>query len=102
VAFETFAKFNDWGPYDYHRDFNLTFPAQLMGDLSYSLGMPRWFDFPQTRFGVRATWRSLDRYSPRYCPASVPDATGTPQCDPTAPGPNGREWEIRTYLRVAL
>ncbi|MBN1449350.1 MAG: glycosidase, partial [Bacteroidetes bacterium] len=23
------AKINDWGPYDYHRDFNLTFPLQL-------------------------------------------------------------------------
>ena len=22
----TIAKFNDWGPFDYHRDFNLTFP----------------------------------------------------------------------------
>ncbi len=49
-----FAKFNDCGPYDYHRDFNLTFPVQLMGDLSYTLGKPRWFGLPQTRFGVRA------------------------------------------------
>jgi hypothetical protein len=22
------AHFNDWGPYDYHRDFNLTYPLQ--------------------------------------------------------------------------
>ncbi len=96
----TAAKFNDWGPYDYHRDFNLTFPAQLMGDVSYVLGLPEWFDVPQTRFGIRATWRSLDQYSPRYCPIQVPDAMGIPTCDPDYPGDNGSEWEIRTYVHL--
>jgi hypothetical protein len=96
------AKVNDWGPYDYHRDFNLTFPLQLTGDLSYVLGLPRWFDTPpQTRVGIRGTWRSLDRFSPRYCPVQINDASGAAVCDPTAPAPNGREWEIRTYLQVA-
>lgn len=95
------ARFNDWGPYDYYRDFNLTFPQQYMADLSTVLGLPQWFDVPATRLGVRGTWRSLDRYSPRYCPERVPDANGTLVCDATAPGPNGREWEIRSYLSVA-
>ena len=98
----TIAKFNDWGPYDYHRDFNLTFPVQLMGDVSWSLGLPEWFDLPQTRFGVRGTWRSLDQYSPRYCPTQVPNAQGSLECDPTGLGPNGREWEIRTYLHIGM
>ncbi len=89
VALEGFAKFNDWGPYDYHRDFNLTFPVQLMGDLSYSLGSPRWFGFAQTRVGVRYTWRSLDDNSNRY------DAEN-------ADGRAGSEWELRTYVHVAL
>ena len=102
LKLSSFAKFNDWGPYDYHRDFNLTFPVQLMGDVSYVLGLPEWFDVPQTRFGVRATWRTLDRYSPRFCPVQVTDAGGTLTCDPTAPGPNGREWEIRTYLHIGM
>jgi hypothetical protein len=87
MAFAASAKWNDWGPYDYHRDFNLTFPVQLMGDLSYVLGTPRWFDFPQTCLGARATWRTLDSHSPRYL--APPDKTG-------------REWEIRTYLHVGL
>ena len=94
------VKLNDWGPYDYHRDFNLTYPLQLMGDLSYVLGTPQWFDLPETRFGIRGTWRSLDRMSPRYCPGYKNDASGVQVCDPTAPGPDGREWEIRTYLMV--
>jgi len=103
AAFATFARFGDWGPYDYHRDFNLTFPVQLMGDLSYSLGAPRWFGWPQTRLGIRATWRSLDEYSNRYCPVRVPDASGSSVCDPEAQGfSNGSEWEIRTYLHVSL
>ena len=93
MAFATFFKVNDWGPYDYHRDFNLTFPVQLMGDVSYALGAPRWFDFPQTRLGVRGTWRSLDQYSPRYDPGE-----GVVGAD----GPLGEEWEVRTYLSVSM
>jgi hypothetical protein len=102
VVLETYARFNDWGPYDYHRDFNLTFPRQLMGDLSYSFGTPGWFSLPQTKLGVRTTWRSLDRYSARYCPADIPDPTGSLECDPLAPGDDGEEWEIRTYLHFAM
>ena len=99
---EIAAKLNDWGPYDYHRDFNLTFPLQLMGDLSHTLGTPRWFGHPQTRFGVRGLYRKLDRYSPRYCPQTTSGPSGTPVCDPLAPGEEGIEWEIRTYLHVAI
>jgi hypothetical protein len=103
VAFAMFAKFGDWGPYDYHRDFNLTFPVHLMGDVSYTLGAPRWFGWPQTRIGLRATWRSLDEFSNRYCPVGVPDARGIEVCDSTAVGfGDGSEWEIRTYLHVSL
>ena len=98
----TSAKINDWGPYDYHRDFNLTYPVQLMGDISYNLEFPQWFDVPQTRLGIRATWRSLDEYSPRYCPAEVYNVSGELECDPEAPGDDGNEWEIRTYLHFVL
>ena len=75
---------------------------QYLADLSTNLGAPQWFDLPATRLGVRGTWRSLDRFSPRYCPTRVPDnATGALVCDPTAPAPRGDEWEIRTYLIAA-
>ena len=100
MKLSSYARVNDWGPYDYHRDFNLTFPLQLMGDLSYTLGTPEWWDVPESRLGIRFTWRSLDRHSPRYCPASVTGPTGVAQCDPNRVGPRGREWEIRTYLHV--
>jgi len=102
MAFATYARFNDWGPYDYHRDFNLTFPVQLMGDVSHTLGMPRWFGNPQSRLGLKGTWRTLDKNSPRYCPGTKIDAAGNTVCDPDAPGGDGREWEIRTYVHLAM
>jgi hypothetical protein len=101
-SFASFVRVNDYGPYDYHLDHNLTFPLHLMGDISYSIGTPKWFDFPSTRVGVRGLWRSLDEYSNRYCPALVPDPGGNLECDPLASGGNGSEWEIRTYLHVSL
>ncbi|MBK8230825.1 MAG: glycosidase [Candidatus Eisenbacteria bacterium] len=100
AALSVGAKFNHWGPYDYHRDFNLTYPVQLTADASRTLGAPQWFDLPQTKIGLRGTWRSLDRYSPRYCPGGTIDASGNVICNPNAPGEDGREWELRTYVHI--
>jgi len=99
----TMVKVNDWGPYDYHRDFNLTYPFQMKIDLSTAVAKPKWFDMPETRIGLRFTRRSLDQYSPRYCPTRTLDVNGNYVCDPTVPGyPNGSEWEIRTYLHFNI
>lgn len=96
-------KINDWGPFDYHRDFNQTFPLQLMLDVSTSLGNADWFLLPDTRAGVSWIWRSLDQYSPRYCPTHTIDASGDHVCDPDAPGfDEGQEWEFRTYLHFNI
>ena len=103
VKLVTIAKFNDWGPFDYHRDFNLTFPMQLIGDLSVEVGKPDWFILPSTRIGIRGTFRTLDKYSPRYSPVKTLDGAGNWVPDPNAIGfPNGNEWEIRTYLQINL
>ncbi|HET9328675.1 MAG TPA: glycoside hydrolase family 2 TIM barrel-domain containing protein [Candidatus Eisenbacteria bacterium] len=81
---------NDWGPYDYHRDFNGTFPLQLTGDLAYTLGIPKWwYTNPQTSLGLRAIYRTLDVNSPRYFP------------DPGSSA-KGQEWEVRSYLTFAM
>ena len=99
----TSFKIDDWGPYDYHRDFNLTYPLQLMADISTSVGRAAWFNLPNTRLGIRYTWRSLDQYSPRYCPTRNIDINGDSVCDPEAVGfDNGQEWEIRTYLQIDI
>ncbi|MFT6838754.1 MAG: hypothetical protein ACJAZR_002293, partial [Sediminicola sp.] len=100
MKLETHVKLNDWGPFDYHRDFNLTFPVQLMLDLSTSLGKPDWFILPSTRLGLRGTWRSLDQFSPRYSPLAGPEF-GDPPLSPVG-FPDGSEWEIRTYVTINI
>jgi len=96
-------KFNDWGPYDYHRDFNLTYPVQSSIDISTSVGKPSWFILPDTRIGLMGIWRSLDQYSPRYSPNAVPANTfpPVPTISPVGFG-NGSEWEIRTYIHINI
>lgn len=104
VKVQTHVKVNDWGPFDYHRDFNLTFPLQLMADISTSVSKPDWFLLPSTQLGMRFMWRSLNQYSPRYNPAQmVDDITGELVPNPMAPGfGNGNEWEFRTYIHINL
>lgn len=93
------VKFNDWGPYDYHRDFNLTYPFQFIADLSTNLSVPKWLGSLPTRVGVRATYRTLDEYSNRYVAGYVPDANGEFQPSAEVAGaPLGNEWEICTYI----
>ncbi len=90
VAVAGSARYNDWGPYDYHRDFNLTFSSQYSWDMAYTLGSPRWLSTtPQTSVGVRGLYRNLNQYSPRYAP--------TP-----GRGDEGSEWEFRSYLNFTL
>ena len=103
VKLTSMVKVNDWGPYDYHRDYNLTYPLQLMVDLSTTPGNQKWFDLPDTRVGIRGTWRSLNRYSPRYAPAYTVNSAGDYVADPTAVGfGHGNEWEIRTYIHFSI
>lgn len=94
-------KINDWGPFDYHRDFNLTYPVQLMLDLSTTVGKPDWFILPNTQVGIRGTWRSLDQYSPRYSPMTTLPYVTTPIISPVGFG-NGNEWEVRTYVHINI
>jgi hypothetical protein len=93
------VKKNDWGPYDYHRDYNLTYPWQVSADLSTNFGELAWFDLPATRFGIRGTYRTLNEYSSRYFPTTLTEANN----DPLLVGfDDGSEWEVRTYLHLNL
>ncbi|MFY0644333.1 MAG: glycosidase [Bacteroidia bacterium] len=103
MKFITILKFDDWGPFDYHRDFNQTYPIQLIGDISMEIGKPDWFMLPGTKIGIRGTYRTLDDYSNRYAPAYMLNLSGDLVPDPTAPGfPNGNEWELRTYVQINI
>lgn len=97
------VKVNDWGPFDYHRDFNLTYPLQLMLDVSTTLGKPDWFILPSTQIGIRGMWRSLDQNSPRYSPTNTLNDAFPPEPIVSSVGfPNGTEWEIRTYIHINI
>jgi hypothetical protein len=82
-----FLKVNDFGPYDYHRDYNLTFRLQTMLDIAWTATAPRWFAPLQTKIGVAGKYRVLDVNSPRY------DLTQAIV---------GNEWEVKTYVRFSL
>ena len=88
TALQLIGRVNDWGPYDYYRTFNLTYPLQTAADLSTGLNGLR-LPLAGTRLGVRGTYRTLDAYSP---------AADTP----LGGDPNGSEFELSTYLRVGL
>ena len=103
IKFNSHVKVDDWGPFDYHRDFNLTFPLQLMADFSTTLGKPDWFDLPTTRLGFRGTWRSLNRFSPRYAPAVTTGPNGELIPDTSVVGFGlGTEWEFQTYIQIDI
>ncbi|ATB50598.1 glycoside hydrolase family 2 TIM barrel-domain containing protein [Corallococcus macrosporus] len=81
--------FNNWGPYDYHRVFNLTYPIQLGGDLSYGLKRPV-LGTVTTRFGVRGLVRMLDQYSEGLSTMAIEE------------GLEGREYELGAYAILSL
>jgi hypothetical protein len=82
-------RLNDWGPYDYHRVFNLTYPIQLGGDLSYGLKRPV-LGSVTTRFGLRGLVRYLDQYSEGLTAAALDE------------GLKGREYEVGAYAILSL
>jgi hypothetical protein len=89
LAARTDVRINDWGPYDYHKDFNLTYPFQWYGDLSYGLSRAA-FGVADARLGLRWQLRFLDGFSEGYVP------------DPAAPRSLGSEAEALTYLELSL
>ncbi len=91
LALDYFLRVDDWGPYDYYRDFNSTFPLQTMLDLSYGSSTPKWFVTPFARIGVRGKYRILDEFTvTRFQP------------DPLYPGREGLEWEVLTYVDIDI
>ncbi len=58
-----------WGPFDFYRQFNITFPEQVKLDYSYLLGpgygaiVDRVSEERATKIGIRALYRSFDENS---------------------------------------
>lgn len=85
TALITSVHWNDWGPYDYHRTFNLTYPFQARVDLSTGV---RGFALEDlgTRLGLRTKYRTLDEHSP----------------DPELWGGSGHQLEVFSYLTFQM
>ena len=85
TALKLVGRVDDYGPYDYYRTFNLTYPLQGAVDLSTGLTGFR-LPLPGTRLGVRVKGRTVDEYSP----------------DVLTLGDVGSAFEAATYLSVRL
>ena len=62
-VFEGWFKKDSWGPYDFERQFNITFPEQYKIDYSYLLDQ-RLDDRYSTKIGIRVLARTNDENSP--------------------------------------
>ncbi len=58
-----YAKKNAWGPYDWYRQFNITFPYQFMFDYSVLIDNFLNEEF-SSRLGFKTIFRTLDENSP--------------------------------------
>ncbi len=83
LAWDNQLKLNDWGPYDYHQDFNNTYPLQVMTNLSAGLQPPP-LEGHSTRIGLSGKFRTTDEYSEDWS------------------GDDGYELEIGTFVHVSL
>jgi beta-galactosidase len=89
LSFGTTVRVRDWGPYDYHRDFNLTYPIQWYGNLSYGL-LRSALGVTDARIGLRWQLRLLDGFSEGY----VSDPSGSERI--------GFEAEALSYVELSL
>lgn len=96
LVIDSWVKVDDWGPYDFHQDFNLTFPLQTYLDISGGLKRPPLVGV-SPRFGGFVKVRLLDEFSP------VPAAVGAPSVAFIEPGdPWANEFAVGTYVRLSL
>jgi hypothetical protein len=73
-----------------------------MLDVSTSLAKPDWFGMPETKIGIRGTWRSYNEHSGnRYAPMETAEFSNVPTISPVG-FPDGTEWEIRTYIHINI
>ncbi len=63
-----FVKLNDWGPYDYNRQWNQTYPLQVKADCSYGFSKPLFVN-TFSSIGLSYLFRTLDKNSENYDPS---------------------------------
>jgi len=78
-----------WGPYDFFRQFNQTYPWQYKLDYSILMGPNSWTNTPgsTSKWGIRGLYRTLDDQSPE---------------DEYQDGRNNSMFEIITYINFSF
>ena len=83
---EFYAKYNAFGPYDFHRQFNITFPYQYSLDYSILLDQLR-DERKSTKIGIKGMLRGVDDDSPT---------------EEFLDGDNEYLWQVRAYFHWAF
>ena len=91
-----FTKFNDWGHYDYHRQFNFTYPFQLLVDAGWNFRKTKPLK-KQFKVGTYLEYRTLDQYS-----INRNDETVFPNRDYLDSSFTGYEWAVAVYMKLGL
>lgn len=76
--------FNEFGPYDFHEQFDLRYPLAVDFDISQGFGSLNFGFDAQSRFGARFKMRTIDEYAPGF----------------EADGDNSAEMELTTYIQA--
>ena len=78
-------KVNDWGPFDYHRVYNLTFPFQAITKFEVGMTKPRYGQsYPN--IGILGKYRLADENSPANIPLNI------------LPNGWGHQYEVGAYV----
>lgn len=83
--------FNKWGPENWWRNFNYTFPLQYTVDVAYGFGKPSFLD-SANRVGVRVKGRNFGKYSSDAYGA-LPSGMGVA---------DAMYMEVATYFNISL
>ena len=94
LDFNSFFKINDWGHYDYHRQFNWTYPFQMLLDVGWNFRHAKPLK-EQFKVGSYFEWRSLDQYSFTRGEEVVFSS-------PDFPDYEGYEWALGVYIKMNL
>lgn len=84
--FSAYIKKDAFGPYDFYRQFNLTYPTQIKLEYARLLDLNKDED-SSSKIGVKAFYRSLDELSP---------------ADEYEDGENDHMFEIQTYFKYSF
>ncbi len=90
---KTYLKFDDWGYYEFQRQFNITFPFQALFDIGWNFSPPRPFK-EKWKVGTYLEWKTIDQFSQ--------DRFGQDFDITKYPSGQAHEWAVGVYVHLNL